>query len=75
MINLDKYINPYVFLISLALGLFYTYITKPETEYIIKYPTPYNAGNILYKDKAGICYRYYLENINCINNIINVPLQ
>lgn len=75
MLNLENYINPYVFLISFAIGLFYTYITKPQTEYIIKYPTPYNVGDILYKDKAGICYRYYIEKTNCSKNTINIPLQ
>ena len=42
--NIFKYINPFVFIISLAFGFFVLYITVPEKRKIVVYPTHDNAG-------------------------------
>ena len=49
---LGKYINVYVFLISLTVGLLFVYLFQPELNVIYVYPTPDNQNKILYKDKT-----------------------
>ena len=51
-------INPLFFFIGLFIGFFIIYINSPIPEIIIQYPTPKNAGNIVYKDKDDVCYKY-----------------
>ncbi len=59
------YIDPLIFLIALCIGLFYTYITTPYPQVIIKYPTPFNAGKITYVDKNNVCYKYHIKKVTC----------
>ena len=65
MLFIFDYIDPLIFLISLCIGLFYTYIITPTPEIIIKYPTPFNAGKITYVDKNNVCYKYRVQKVNC----------
>ncbi len=65
---MENYINIYAFLISLSLGLIYTYFSSPETTYIVKYPTPFNVGITTYKDSTGNCYRYTISDVDCKDN-------
>ena len=65
MLFIFDYIDPLIFLVALCLGLFYTYITAPMPEIVIKYPTPFNAGKITYVDKNNVCYKYKMEKVNC----------
>lgn len=60
-----KNINPFYFFVSLAVGLFVVYITNPPPKVVVKFPSPYNAGNITYRDKADTCYQYRAEKVSC----------
>jgi len=31
----------------------------------MKFPSPYNAGKITYKDKDDSCYKYKAEKVSC----------
>jgi hypothetical protein len=56
--------------------MFIVYITIPLPEIIIRYPTPYNSGKIIYKDNADMCYVYDAKEITCPKEgVINTPLQ
>tara|TARA_Y100000816_G_scaffold200002_1_gene146760 strand:- start:11027 stop:11263 length:237 start_codon:yes stop_codon:yes gene_type:complete len=66
--NLFKYIDVKVFLISLALGLFAVYILQPENKKILVYPTHENVDSLQYKDKAGNCFSIKETNVVCPNN-------
>lgn len=73
-----KFINPIVFLISFAVGLFFCYITSPTPIPIIQYPTLENAGSIVYKDDADVCYKYKAMKVKCPsdpNQIKSMVLQ
>lgn len=59
------YLDPVVFLIALCLGLFYTYLTTPYPKVVIKYPTPFNAGQVTYVDDADVCYKYSVQEVTC----------
>lgn len=69
------FINFKVFIIAFAIGMLVVYTTVPKPDVIIKYPTPENAGKIVYKDDAGVCYRYKAEEVECPNDARKVELQ
>lgn len=55
-----------IFLVCFSVGMLYVYAITPKKRAIIKYPTPFNAGKIVYKDKTdGSCYKYKAEQIDC----------
>ena len=59
------YIQPLYFFAAFALGLLFCYILTPPPEVVIKFPTPYNADEIVYKDGTDTCYKYAAEQISC----------
>jgi hypothetical protein len=60
-----KNINPFYFFVSLAVGLFMVYIFNPPPQVVVKFPSPYNAGKITYKDKHDSCYIYRADKVSC----------
>ena len=46
---------PY-FIGAFAIGLLYVYMSSPPNKHVLKYPTPYNAGKIVYHDSADTCF-------------------
>ena len=76
--NIFKYINPFVFIISLAFGFFAVYITVPEKRKIVVYPTHENAGVLQYRDKTNTCFSIKEMEVKCPANdadIAKIPLQ
>lgn len=71
MILINK-IYPLYFFISLFIGLLLTYSTTPPPEIVIKYPTPENAGKIIYKDNANNCFKFLSEQVDCPNDISKI---
>ena len=63
--NISDYVNPVVFIIAFSIGIFCVYIMKPKQHFIIKYPTPDNAGKIIYQDLSESCYKYKSEQVEC----------
>lgn len=60
-----NYIIPEYFFGALVAGIVFCMWYKPEPTVIVKYPTPFNTGNVTYKDKAGNCYEYRSSQISC----------
>lgn len=61
---LDR-INIFYFMLAFATGLFICYITEPKKEIILKFPSPINAGKIIYKGKNhDECYKYKVESLS-----------
>lgn len=76
MASVLSMINIPVFLVSLFIGLVYVFISNPQQEPVSVYPTPNNAGRIIYADKAGICYAYEPDKIKCPENgSKRIPIQ
>lgn len=71
---LDR-LNFFYFILSFSIGLFVAYITNPQPEIILKFPSPTNAGKVIYKDKAGQCYAYKAEKKECPRDAGNVKAQ
>ena len=58
-------IDPFVFFVSFAIGMLLVYITTPKPDVVLKFPSPYNAGKITYRDKSNSCYRYKADDVSC----------
>lgn len=65
MIDLLKSINLLYFAIAFAVGMFAVYVSNPPPSVVVKFPSPYNAGKVLYKDKNDACYRYKASKVAC----------
>ena len=73
-----KYINIPVFIISLAIGLFFVYMYDADQRIIYVYPTPENVDSIQYKDATGTCFSIKQSKISCPKDestISKVPAQ
>ena len=73
-----KFISIPVFIVSLAVGLFFVYITNPEPEIIYIYPTPENVNKLQYKDRANNCYDFQQSEVSCPSDqskVKIVPIQ
>ena len=64
-----EHISLPIFLGSLAIGLFYIYISDEHKKVIIMYPTPDNKNDYQYKDKTDNCFTYDLNEVSCPNDI------
>jgi hypothetical protein len=76
--NLLKYINIPVFIISLALGIFSVYITTSLNRTIIVYPTHENANLLQYRDATQNCFSIVENELTCpsdTNKISKIPAQ
>jgi hypothetical protein len=62
---LGKYINTYVFLISLAMGLLLVYMFQSKKRTIVVYPHPDNSAMLQYKDHADTCFEAIPEEVEC----------
>jgi hypothetical protein len=75
---LFKFISLKIFLLSLALGLLFVYLSSPDPTIIYVYPTPDNAGHIEYKDKADNCFQFEANEITCpsdTSKLKTIPIQ
>lgn len=50
---------------SFAIGMLFTYIVTPPPKVIVKFPSPYNAGKVMYRDKSDTCYMFKSEAVDC----------
>lgn len=62
---MGKYIDFRYFLVSLAIGLLYIYISDDHRKVIILYPTPDNIQEYQYKDKTDTCFSYEFKEKEC----------
>lgn len=58
-------INFLYFIAAFAVGLLLCYILTPPPEIVVKFPSPYNAGKVIYRDKADSCYKFDAKMVEC----------
>ena len=67
--------NIFAFIIAFSFGILYVYISAPKPQIIIKYPTPYNANKIVYRNpNSDMCYKYEVQEVKCLDNAIDQPI-
>jgi len=66
--------NFLAFIIAFAIGMLFVYLSAPKPRIIIKYPTPYNADKIVYKNENDICYKYKVNETKCTDKSIEQPI-
>jgi hypothetical protein len=52
------------FIVTLALGLFYIYLTD-DKPIIVVYPNPENLDLFQYQKTSGSCFSYELHEVRC----------
>ncbi len=62
-----------VFLLSFGLGILFIYFTTPPSKIVLKFPSPYNAGKIVYRDKANDCFIFEATKVPCPKNAKKQP--
>ena len=59
----SKYFEPNVFIISLTIGLFVTYLIIKQPKVIIRYPNLENYKDTVYIDDNNVKYKYEKRDI------------
>lgn len=54
-----------IFIASFAIGMLYVYLSNPPPKVILKFPSPYNAGKVIYHDKSDECFVFDSEKVTC----------
>lgn len=64
---LADYVDPVVFLLSFAVGIFIVYITQSRPDVIIKVPNPLDpkSQQDVYRDDVDSCYKYVIKEVDC----------
>jgi hypothetical protein len=78
MLNIFKYINVKIFLVSLAIGIFMVYVTMSNDRKIYVYPTPENIDILQYRDITDSCFQFEQKEVTCPKNekdISKIPIQ
>lgn len=59
-------IKPHYFIIAFAVGMLYVYLTTPRPEIVEKFPSPFNAGTIKYKEEDNNrCFVFNAKKTEC----------
>lgn len=70
-------LNIAAFIIAFALGLFFIYMFTPAPEIVVKFPSPWNSGQVVYQDDSvsNGCYVYNAERTTCPIDPISIKPQ
>ena len=68
-------IQPLWFFLAFGIGLLICYILTPSPEVVVKFPSPYNAGNVVYRDKADTCFTYSANEVACPRDKSTIKMQ
>lgn len=64
-----------VFVISFVVGILYIYLLSPAPKIVVKFPSPFNAGKVVYRDKSDECYVFDAVKVECTKDALKQPLQ
>lgn len=58
-------LNLFALILSFCIGILYVYISSPAPNVVMKFPSPYNAGKVVYTNKLNECYKYKYDKVDC----------
>ena len=64
----SMFLRMLVLVAGVVVAIIFGFVVKPEKKIIFKYPNPSTAGQTIYKDKNGICFKYDAKELNCDKN-------
>jgi hypothetical protein len=77
-LSISDFIKPVPFIIAFSIGIVFVYLFTGRPEVIIKYPTPENSNELVFKDDVHNCYKFHTQEVPCPKNplAVNViPIQ
>jgi len=72
--QLLKNIRPVWFFLAFSVGLLACYMFTPPPQVVVRFPSPNNAGRIVYKDEDQNCYAYKADRVTCTSETKDQPL-
>lgn len=63
------------FIAAFVVGMLYVYVTAPPVKYVVTYPTPYNVGDVVYKDAANTCFVFDADRTECPSDKSKIKKQ
>lgn len=78
MKNFGDYVSFRIFLFCFIIGLFFSYILGNDNKIVYIYPTLTNSSNVIFRDRAGQCFRFKSKKVPCPEDktqIKNIPIQ
>jgi hypothetical protein len=68
-------INLFAFIIAFAFGIGYCYMMSPPPKVVVRFPSPANAGSIVYQDNAKNCFTFDAKETACSKDAISQPIN
>lgn len=59
------YLSPFWFFASFSFGLIACYVIAPKPTIVVKFPSPFNAGKIHYRDDSDNCFVFNSSKVAC----------
>lgn len=68
-------INLFAFIIAFSFGIGYCYMMSPPPKIVVRFPSPANAGSIVYQDNAKNCFTFDAKETACSKDAIAQPIN
>lgn len=68
-------LNIVAFIIAFAFGIAYCYVVTPPSKVVVKFPSPTNAGKIMYRDNDDNCFTFTANEVPCTKESIPQPIN
>lgn len=69
-----SHLDPLAFVLAFGVGILIVYVTNPKAQIVIKFPTPMNAGKVIYRGDDE-CYKYSVEEVDCDSYVSSMKKQ
>lgn len=67
--------NWLAFAAAFVIGLAYVYVVAPQLKVITKFPSPDNAGKVVYEDASGECFTFTAHKLDaCPQDAVAQPV-
>lgn len=68
-------LNVFAFIVSFAIGIACCYVISPAPKVVMKFPSPNNAGSVVYKDREENCFTFRADKVQCTKDAKPQPIQ
>jgi hypothetical protein len=67
-------LNIFSFIAAFSVGIVACYLMAPKPKLVVRFPTPLNAGNIVYKDSDENCFVFKANKVQCTKETKPQPI-